>query len=224
MFLSRQIETYPTSSIKGKCQVALLCEWESLRYYLKREDTFFYTQVYDPEQKNITEAERGEIRVGLRYQAEVPAQPLEDPMKEDTRRSEDLETLVFTPDHNMTESEIEKYLVMAKSIGTYARALDCSSSVKQPSLLASASLASRDITIQHAMDILHECNYDLSKAVCRLVPKSGPVLCRDEMEEWSATEASYFDEAIDKCEKKFEEIRQNYVCNIQKNRYLDNSF
>ncbi len=36
--------------------------------------------------------------------------------------------------------------VLVRSVGTFARALDCSSSVKQPSLHMSAAAASRDIT------------------------------------------------------------------------------
>lgn len=211
IFLSRQLETYPVSSIRGKCQVTLLSEAESLTHYLKREDTFFYTQVYDPEQKTLSEADRGEIRVGQRYQADVPTQTLDDPIVQDQRRLEDLETLIFTPENELNEQQIEQYLTVAKSIGTYARALDCSGSVKQPSLLMSAASASRDVTIQYAMDILHECHYDIAKAVCRLVPKSGPVLCRDEMEEWSTAETSLFDEAIDKFEKRFDDIQQNFV-------------
>lgn len=38
----------------------------------------------------------------------------------------------------------------------------------------------------HAMTTLHNNLYGLSKALSQLVPSGGPVLCRDEMEEWSA--------------------------------------
>ncbi len=38
-------------------------------------------------------------------------------------------------------------LFVNRSVGTFARALDCSSSVKQPSLHMSAAAASRDITL-----------------------------------------------------------------------------
>ena len=48
------------------------------------------------------------------------------------------------------------------------------------------------------MDTLHRHNYDVAKAMSSLVPSSGPVLCRDEMEEWSASEANLFEEALDK--------------------------
>lgn len=39
------------------------------------------------------------------------------------------------------------FKIYFRSVGTFARALDCSSSVKQPSLHMSAAAASRDITL-----------------------------------------------------------------------------
>jgi hypothetical protein len=39
------------------------------------KDLFFYQLVYDPNQKTLN-ADRGEIRVGGKYQADVPTQPL----------------------------------------------------------------------------------------------------------------------------------------------------
>ncbi len=103
-----------------------------------------------------------------------------------------------------------KFLI-DRSVGTFARALDCSSSVKQPSLHMSAAAASRDITLLHAMEFLHQHNYDIGKAVCSLVPPNGPVLCRDEMEEWAASEANLFEEALEKYGKDFNDIRQDFV-------------
>lgn len=47
--------------------------------------------------------------------------------------------------------------------------------------------------------------------MCSFVPSSGPVLCRDEMEEWSASEANLFEEALDKYGKDFTDIRQDFV-------------
>jgi len=40
--------------------------------------------------------------------------------------------------------------------GTFARAVDEASTLKQPSLHMSAAAASRDITLFHAMDLLQE--------------------------------------------------------------------
>lgn len=61
------------------------------------------------------------------------------------------------------------------------------------------------------MHVLHTSGYDIGKAVLSLVPEGGPVLCRDEMEEWSASEASLFEEAVEKYGKDFSEIRQDFV-------------
>ena len=63
----------------------------------------------------------------------------------------------------------------------------------------------------HAMDTLHKHKYDVNKAIASLVPSSGPVLCRDEIEEWSASEANLFEEALDKYGKDFNDIRQDFV-------------
>lgn len=63
------------------------------------------------------------------------------------------------------------------------------------------------------MNTLHKHTYDCSKAIRSLVPDGGPVLCRDEMEEWSASEANLFEEALDKYGKDFNDIRQDFVSN-----------
>ena len=131
--------------------------------------------------------------------------------EKDTRQPEDVETLVWSPSHGLTGTQIDQFLVIARSVGTFARALDCNSSVKQPSLHMSAAASSRDITLFHAMDMLHRNNYDLGKAMCSLVTSVGPVLCRDEIEEWSASEANLFEEALEKYGKDFHEIRQDYL-------------
>ncbi|KAF4517294.1 hypothetical protein B566_EDAN008628 [Ephemera danica] len=208
LFLSRQVETLPATHIRGKCSVTLLNETESLLSYLNKDDTFFYCLVFDPSQKTLL-ADKGEIRVGSRYQAD--ATPLLKEGESDERRLEDLETLVWTPNHQLTDRQIDQFLVISRSVGTFARALDCSSSVKQPSLHMSAAAASRDITLFHAMDTLHKHVYSAADAISSLVPSTGPVLCRDEMEEWSASEANLFEEALEKYGKDFNDIRQDFL-------------
>ncbi|KAK3879218.1 hypothetical protein Pcinc_016211 [Petrolisthes cinctipes] len=208
LFLSRQIETLPATHIRGKCTVTLLNETELLLAYLNKDDTFFYSLVYDPQQKTLL-ADKGEIRVGSRYQADITSILKEG--EGDGRNLEELESLVWTPSHGLTDRQIDQFLVMSRSVGTFARALDCSSSVKQPSLHMSAAAASRDVTLFHAMDTLHKHNYDISKALCSLIPATGPVLCRDEMEEWSASEANLFEEALEKYGKDFNDIRQDFL-------------
>ncbi|XP_068109432.1 metastasis-associated protein MTA1 isoform X2 [Hyperolius riggenbachi] len=208
LFLSRQLESLPATHIRGKCSVTLLNETESLKSYLEREDFFFYSLVYDPQQKTLL-ADKGEIRVGNRYQADIT--DLLEEGTEDGRDQADLETKVWEASNPLTDKQIEQFLVVARSVGTFARALDCSSSVRQPSLHMSAAAASRDITLFHAMDTMHKNCYDISKAISALVPQGGPVLCRDEMEEWSASEANLFEEALEKYGKDFTDIQQDFL-------------
>lgn len=151
LFLSRQIETLPATHIRGKCSVTLLNEEESLLSYLNKDDTFFYCLVFDPLQKTLL-ADKGEIRVGSKYQTEVTALLKEG--ESDERKEAELETLVWTPQHSLTDRKIDQFLVVSRSVGTFARALDCSSSVKQPSLHMSAAAASRDITLVSIVTIL----------------------------------------------------------------------
>uniref|UniRef100_A0A8D3CGT6 Metastasis associated 1 family, member 3 n=1 Tax=Scophthalmus maximus TaxID=52904 RepID=A0A8D3CGT6_SCOMX len=195
-------------SVRGKCSVALLNETEAVLSYLDKEDTFFYSLVYDPTQKTLL-ADKGEIRVGPRFQADVPEMLQEG--EADDRDQSKLEEKLWDPECPLTNKQIDQFLVVARAVGTFARALDCSSSVRQPSLHMSAAAASRDITLFHAMDTLHRHNYDLSSALSVLVPAGGPVLCRDEMEEWSASEAAMFEEALEKYGKDFNDIRQDFL-------------
>uniref|UniRef100_A0A8C2Z882 Metastasis associated 1 n=1 Tax=Cyclopterus lumpus TaxID=8103 RepID=A0A8C2Z882_CYCLU len=208
LFLSRQLESLPATHIRGKCCVTLLNETEALKSYLEREDSFFYSLVYDPQQKTLL-ADKGEIRVGNKYQADITDLMKED--EEDGRDLEKLEEKIFDPNSSLTEKQIDQFLVVARSVGTFARALDCSSSVRQPSLHMSAAAASRDITLFHAMDTLHATGYDMTRAIAALVPQGGPVLCRDEMEEWSASEANLFEEALEKYGKDFTDIQQDFL-------------
>ena len=88
LFLAKQTETVSATQIRGehvtslfqsnhdllspgKCSVALLHKAESLFTYIKQEDTFFYTLVYDRKNEMLFE-DRGEIKIGSSYQCEVP--------------------------------------------------------------------------------------------------------------------------------------------------------
>ncbi|XP_038831695.1 metastasis-associated protein MTA2-like isoform X2 [Salvelinus namaycush] len=208
LFLSRQFESLPATHIRGKCNVTLLNETDVLAGYLEKEECFFYSLVFDPVQKTLL-ADQGEIRVGSKYQADIPDKLAEG--ETDTRIQEKLETKVWDPDNQLKDPQIDQFLVVARAVGTFARALDCSSSIRQPSLHMSAAAASRDITLFHAMDTLQKNSYDLAKAMSTLVPQGGPVLCRDEMEEWSASEAMLFEEALEKYGKDFNDIRQDFL-------------
>lgn len=81
--------------------------------------------------------------------------------EDDGRTEAELETLVWTPAHGLTDRQTDQFLVVARSVGTFARALDCSSSVKQPSLHMSAAAASRDITLVSYLLLASSLHYYL---------------------------------------------------------------
>ncbi|XP_067901247.1 metastasis-associated protein MTA3 isoform X3 [Heterodontus francisci] len=218
IFLSRQYESLPATHISEEHFVnqnfkfiwicLLMFPHFNELLFAADSDGFFYSLVYDPSQKTLL-ADKGEIRVGTRYQADISDMLNEG--ESDARDQSKMEVKVWDPDNPLNDRQIDQFLVVARAVGTFARALDCSSSVRQPSLHMSAAAASRDITLFHAMDTLHKHNYDLTNAISILVPQGGPVLCRDEMEEWSASEASLFEEALEKYGKDFNDIRQDFL-------------
>lgn len=257
VYFSKYTDTIAATTIRAKCSVLLFNEEvEKYSDYLAKDDSFFYHLTYDPYQKSIV-ADQGEIRVGQRYQAEIPAiqytpngsliedvseaasaaalaaqedkRVLRSKLKKDEEPEvpfaiENMERLIWTPlssfqppaikqelVNSLTDHEIDQYLIIAKSIGTYARALDCNNAFKQPSLPLSAASASRDITLFYAMNLLHESNYDIGKAALRMIQKDGPVICKDEIEDWAASEANLFEEGIEKIGKDFIELRKEYL-------------
>ncbi|VDN04380.1 unnamed protein product [Thelazia callipaeda] len=257
LFLTRQVDSLPATHIRGKCNVTLLSEVETSEMYLYREDAFFYSLVYDPTAMTLL-ADKGEIRVGEKYQCEVPDDMAPDAVDENKENGNlviaeeedddyddddddddepfvattDREFLVYHPHHSLTDRDIDQFLIVARAVGTFSRALDTSSSMKLPSLHMTAAAASRDVTLFHAMALLHQANYDIGLGVKYLVPPpskqhypldadkttshntvslGGPILCRDQMEEWSAAEATLFEEAIEKYGKDFSDIRADYL-------------
>jgi metastasis-associated protein MTA len=203
LFLSRQIETYKIDMVRGKCSVTLLNELEDVRTYLVKEDTFFYSMVYDPNVKNLL-VDKGDIRVGTDFQAEVP--PYVPP--ESREEPSHLATKVWEP-NKMPDHKVEQFLVVARSIGTFARALLDGAKKPQISLRLGAAAASRDITLFHAMDTLHQNDYDITQATSYLVPR-GPVLCADELEAWTQEEAKRFEEGLQE-QKDFLYIQKKYL-------------
>ena len=129
----------------------------------------------------------------------------------DGRRSEELEELVWSPDHDLEDKVIDQFLVLARSVGTFARAVDEASTLKQPSLHMSAAAASRDITLFHAMELLHNSQYNFTTASLKLVAGGAPKLSCDQMEDWTTAEAGLFEEAMEKYGKGFNEIWTDFL-------------
>ncbi|KRZ73785.1 Metastasis-associated protein MTA3 [Trichinella papuae] len=207
LFLTRQFETLPATHIRGKCTVSLLSEVENAHTYLNKEDAFYYSLIYDSQHKTVL-ADKGEIRVGPEFQADVPEKMDEN---NDMVDEPEREMLLYNGLNGLSDAQIDQYLVVAKAVGTFARAVDISSTVKIPNLHMSAAAASRDVTTMQALSILHKANYDIGKAVCMMVPPANRDSSRDQLEEWSASEANLFEEALEKYGKDFSDIRHDFL-------------
>jgi len=213
------VDLLPATQIRGKCEVLLLGPTDSLvGDYLGDCNNYFYTLVYDQSQRTVV-TDRGDIRSGPGYQVDIP-ETLTDEQREqfeDDRDLAKLETLVYDCSQlendacNVNETDLDRFLTTAKSVGTFARALDATSSTVQPILTVAASMAARDCTTQWAMDSMHESGYDLGEAVRKLVTKEGPVLVRDQLESWSPSEAQLFEDGIDRYGKEFGLIRNELL-------------
>lgn len=255
LFLSRQYEILDTNKIRGKCTVVILNEVETCDMYLGHEDAYFYSLVYDPVNQTLL-ADKGKIEIGSKTQANIPnlitddadEKNIEDLNEQNIESTDahchrndnepakfevtDREQVVYHPYHSLTDRDIDQFLIIARAVGTFSRALDSNSGMKMLSLHMTASAASRDVTLLHAMALLHHANYDIGQATKFLVPPpnkncypleadkttghntvnlGGPILCRDQLEEWSASEAALFDDAIDKFGKDFHDIRTDYL-------------
>ncbi|VEL24786.1 unnamed protein product [Protopolystoma xenopodis] len=195
LFISRHLETLPATHIRGKCTVTLHNETESCNSYLNKEDAFFFQLVYDPMQKTL-QADKGSIRIGQDLTDDPP-----DPR----------EHLMWRPNTNITTSEIESFLVCARSLATLGRAYNPPAALRQPGLVMSAAAASRDATHQQALNTLHRADYDILRALHLLAPDGQPFLKLDEMEEWSASEGNLFEEALDKYGKCFGDIHSDFL-------------
>uniref|UniRef100_A0ACB8EBB4 Uncharacterized protein n=1 Tax=Sphaerodactylus townsendi TaxID=933632 RepID=A0ACB8EBB4_9SAUR len=164
--------------------------------------------LYDPQQKTLL-ADKGEIRVGNKYQADII-----DLLKEgedDGRDQSDLETKVWGAFNPLIDKQIDQFLVVARSVGTFARVSRTAVVlVRKPSLHMMLQLLGYHTV--PLMDTLHKKNvYDISMFISGPCTSQGGVLCRDEMEEWSASEANLFEEALEKYGKDFTDIQQDFL-------------
>lgn len=75
LFNTRVTESLPAMYIRGKCYVDTLLAGNIDRgeHYLEFNDTFFYTNCYDPDDHEVYKRKRGDIRIGAAFQADVSA-------------------------------------------------------------------------------------------------------------------------------------------------------
>lgn len=242
---TRAVEALPASYIRGKCYVHYLSASDDTSYYLGIEDQFFYSLDYDREENEIYRRKRGAIRVGSKYQCEVPewdatidmeaeygdeadeAECEPDAEKEnagendentdvvrfsvDTKGRRIYETTVYLCDR-LPEEYVKKFVRHTKAVGTLARAFDVTTSAKQTSVQLTAAFASRDCTVEAAMQLLHLSNYDLATGLNLLDDsKKGMFLMRDQLDLWSPQEIALFEEGLAKVGKNIASIKKSFL-------------
>lgn len=110
---------------------------------------------------------RNRIRVGRQYQATVP--PLLKPGETDGRRCEDLETLKWKPEYDLSEQQLDHYLSVAKAVSLFARAINVyqENDAPQEKCLQTALRGLSEFVTSH-----HPCHHD---AGCQKVPNKNSV-------------------------------------------------
>lgn len=188
LFLTKESVMQPVSTFRGKCIVLGLCEVDSRQDFTTRNDHFYYVLQYDRAlQPPLKFPDRGEIRVGSKYQAEIPA--LLADKSTDPRKCDDLETLVYRP-NDLSSTEIDDYLKAFTDQAASARY--CSGWQKYSESFKCAYLAQRDVTIQKAHDHLHQFDYEPEKALAVLEVKPEFAFATDPLESWSDLERTAF--------------------------------
>lgn len=136
-----------------------------------------------------------------------------DPPEVSNHKLREYEILMWCPTTpSLATNELDAYLTMCKSLATLARAYYPPASLRHPSLVVSAACASRDTTVQLALDSLHNAGYSITNALKALAPpEQAPILRLDEMEEWSVVEGNLFEEALEKCGKSFHDIQTDIL-------------
>ncbi|KHJ82831.1 Myb-like DNA-binding domain protein, partial [Oesophagostomum dentatum] len=72
-----------------------------------------------------------------------------------------------------------------------------------------AAAASRDVTLLHAMALLHQAGYDIGQVSFVILHFQEAEM--DQIEEWSAAEANLFEDALEKYGKDFSDVRVDFL-------------
>ncbi|XP_076305999.1 uncharacterized protein LOC143222817 isoform X2 [Tachypleus tridentatus] len=144
---------------------------------------------------------RNRIRVGHKYQAIVP--PLLKPGESDGRHLENLETLKWKPNSDLTDQQLDQYFSVARAVGFFARAVDkCHNSDKKPDKCIQTVLQGlTECVISH-----HPCHHD---ANCQISWSSSDP--QPSSSNWTYDETQLFARALEACGKNFSAIKKDFL-------------
>lgn len=193
LYLSDETKEIPSSKLRGKCTVFRLSVVESPKLIDRQKDVFFYRLQYSNEQ--LTSLNFTSVRVGPEYQAVVPATTID--CLSDDRRLEDLETAVYSPHHNYTDSLFDQYFNVARSFCLFGRAKAHNehSEMTPPPVPECLDLSNQGVIMEFALNRLHESQHNFEVAVNSFMPDNLPVLGENDLGLWTSLNKDLFDEA-----------------------------
>ncbi|KAF0991183.1 hypothetical protein HZS_2711, partial [Henneguya salminicola] len=200
------------SLIRGQCYIYRFIDFESINDYIQREDTFFYIGSFEDQPKHL--CPEGEI-LSSKSERLAKCAHIEN-FDPDAKITEDyiqkgVESVIWDgPRCSLTDSDIDMYLSIVRSIGLYGRALDQTKRVNDSSIQSNLAYAFRDSTKYLAYHLLHSSNYNWRNAITSLFIDRSPVVCTDQLELWTEEDILYFYDEIKRV-KRFSDICKKNV-------------
>ncbi len=203
LFISEKVEgkPYSVSMLRGKCKVHHCLDIRAVKEFVPEEDTFFYTLSYNSETRRLASTQ-GEIRVGASHQALLP--PFEGDSTPVERRPEPTgEDLTWSPER-IHDHDLLMFLRAARSMAAFAAMYDGGSPED------GFQAASRDGITAHAIDKLHESDYDTGAALQALL-KANPFPTHDVFRKWPEEDVKSFIKGLRMHGKNFFRIREDFL-------------
>lgn len=206
LFYSRYSESnVSVCCFRGKLNLNLFMpEINSFDEYLTNKN-YFYFLIYDPNAKMLS-ADKAEIRVGSKYQAQIPdlisKSNNKREQKEEEEEYERKESLIFNGAQSCSklgDVSIKKY---------FTRLIDQKLETNEKNHKNCEIIQTRDSIMYDAMKHLHSCSYDKQKALntfdFSLDSKQSSKL-------WTRNEMNLFQQGLSKYGKDFDKIRKELV-------------
>ena len=184
LFISEKVEgkPYSVSMLRGKCKVLHCMDIRAVKEFEPEDNTFFYTLSYNSETRRLASTQ-GEIRVGASHQAKLP--PFEGDQVPVSLRPEPWgEELTWQPER-IHDHDLLMFLRAARSMAAFAAMYDGGSPED------GFQAASRDGITAHAIEKLHDCDYDTGAALQALL-KANPFPSHDVFRKWPEEDIKSF--------------------------------